>query len=383
MNERRYDFVILGLSLSSSWGNGHATTWRSLVKGLRALGQRVLFLERDVPWYAENRDLDHSEDCDLVLYRSVAELEERHGQTIADAGAVIVGSYVPDGIAVLDLVLARALGKVCFYDIDSPVTVAALERGEPTYIARRQIPALDAYLSFSGGSILRRIENAHGAVAAHAFFCSVDAAAYRPDEVPPVYDLGYLGTYSPDRQPALERLLLDVARRLPEHRFVVAGPNYPADVDWPTNVERIEHLPPPEHRRFYARQRFTLNVTRADMVKAGWSPSVRLFEAASCGTALISDAWPGLTELLPKDEAILVADGTEDVIRALVTMDDAARRRMAERARERILAEHTSEARARQLCAIVGHLSAASPRARPQPGIGRRTTERELAASRW
>ena len=54
-------------------------------------------------------------------------------------------------------------------------------------------------------------------------------------------------------------------------------------VSFPANVQRITHLAPRAHRRFYNRLRFTLNITRRDMVQAGYSPSVRLFEAAACG----------------------------------------------------------------------------------------------------
>ena len=49
--------VVLGLSVTSSWGNGHATTFRGLLRALTERGHRVLFLERDVPWYAAHRDL--------------------------------------------------------------------------------------------------------------------------------------------------------------------------------------------------------------------------------------------------------------------------------------------------------------------------------------
>lgn len=165
----------------------------------------------------------------------------------------------------------------------------------------------------------------------------------------PRWDLGYLGTYSPDRQPALDRLLLQPARRLPRRRFVVAGPQYPAAIDWPANVERLEHVAPADHAAFYAAQRFTLNVTRTAMIDAGWSPSVRLFEAAACGTPIISDRWPGLADLLPEREAILIADAAENVVSALTSIADTDRHAIADRARAVVLAGHTGIARARQL----------------------------------
>ncbi|WP_108396156.1 CgeB family protein [Devosia submarina] len=349
-----YDIVIVGLSLSSSWGNGHATTFRSLIRGLHAHGKRVLFLERDVPWYANNRDLPNPDFCALEYYSSVEDLLARFTAPLEAAEAVIVGSYVPEGVAVIDALHKLALGQFCFYDIDTPVTLAKLVRDDEEYLARRQIPLFDTYFSFSGGPVLDRLEEEFGAQSAMPLYCSVDAERYGPTNGRKIWDLGYLGTYSPDRQPTLEKLLIEPARLLPDLRFVVAGPQFPADIDWPPNVERIEHLPPAEHRAFYNQQRFTLNVTRADMIAAGWSPSVRLFEAAACGTPVISDIWNGIDDLLPAGEAILLAQTTADVVQTLTQMGEAERQSLADAARRHVLAEHTSTARSGELISMLG-----------------------------
>jgi spore maturation protein CgeB len=354
------DFVFIGLSLSSSWGNGHATTYRALLRGLAGIGKRVLFLERDVPWYAENRDLPSPGFCELALYSSPADLQERFANRIAGARAVIVGSYVPDGIEVIDFVLRCARGVTGFYDIDTPITLAALDAGDETYLAVRQIAGLDLYLSFTGGPTLDRIGRAFAARHPQALYCSVDEAQWHPIGMPHRWDLGYLGTYSLDRQPTLERLLLQPARLLPHLRFVVAGPQYPSDVQWPANVERLEHVAPADHARFYAAQRFTLNITRAAMVAAGWSPSVRLFEAAACGTPIVSDRWNGLTDLLPENEAILIADDTGSVVATLTDFEELGRRRLGHCARTIVLAHHTGAARASQLCRFVVDVTAES-----------------------
>jgi len=343
------NIVIIGLSLSSSWGNGHATTYRSLIPGLAELGHRVHFLERDVPWYAGNRDLPEPRFCRLDYYTSVDDLTGRFGLEIAAADAVIVGSYVPEGVTVIDAISALAPQHLSFYDIDTPVTLAKLSNGDDEYLAARQVPLFETYFSFSGGPSLARVETEFGARRAVTLYCSVDPERYAATGEPLEWDLGYLGTYSDDRQPTLERLLLEPARRLPDKRFVVAGPMYPADIVWPPNVQRIEHLPPAEHPSFYSRQRFTLNVTRADMIAAGWSPSVRLFEAAAVGTPIISDIWPGLTDLLPAPSAIRLAASGEDVVDALTGVSEAERRAMADAAQAIVLAGHTGRARASKL----------------------------------
>jgi spore maturation protein CgeB len=353
MRQRHLDLTFLGLSLSSSWGNGHATTYRALLRGLAERGHRVLFLERDVPWYSTSRDLPQPDFCDLAFYHDPGDLRARFSDRIATADAVVVGSYVPDGIAVLELVNEIAGGVRAFYDIDTPVTVAALEQERCAYLAARQLADLDLYLSFTGGPLLTYLTDRFGVRCPRPLYCAVDDELYHPQDLPPAWDLGYLGTYAPDRQPALERLLLEPARRLPKCRFVVAGPQYPDSIAWPPNVERIHHLAPAEHVAFYCRQRFTLNITRADMARAGWSPSVRLFEAAACGTPIISDRWEGLDRLLPDGDAIVIADTPDEVVRPLRDLDDARRIRIGRSARKIVLANHTGQARA---CELEQHL---------------------------
>ncbi len=336
-------FVVLGLSLSSSWGNGHATTYRALLSAFTARGHEVLFLERDAPWYAANRDLTEPDFCDLAYYGDLAGLE-RWRDEVAGADAVMVGSYVPDGIAVGEWVQRHAGGTTCFYDIDTPVTLAALAKGECEYLSPELIAGYDIYFSFTGGPTLTQLERELGAPWARALYCSVDTGRYRPLDVPKRWDLSYLGTYSADRQPTLEKLLIEPARARPDLRFVVAGPQYPAEIDWPDNVERIEHLSPAEHPAFYSASRFTLNVTRADMISAGWSPSVRLFEAGACGTAIISDRWSGIDEIFQPDSEIVLADRTEEVLAALFLPTE----KLGAAARRAVLARHSAECRAQQ-----------------------------------
>lgn len=352
--------VILGLSVTSSWGNGHATNYRALMRAMEERGHDVLFLERDVPWYAEHRDLPNPPHGRTALYSSLAELRE-HAESIASADLVIVGSYVPDGVSAGAWAVGTTNGVTAFYDIDTPVTMAALEQGTCEYLVPALVGSFDLYLSFTGGPTLDVLEARHGAQRARAFHCLVDPEAYRPIDVPIRWDLGYLGTYSDDRQPVLEALLLEPARRRPDLRFVVAGPQYPDSIDWPANVDRIDHLPPPGHAAFYGAQRCTLNVTRADMVRAGWSPSVRLFEAAACAVPVISDAWDGLREVFADDEEILVARSADDVLQHLATVDPAGRERIGSAARARVLGAHTAEHRVMELEEHVAEVLHATP----------------------
>jgi spore maturation protein CgeB len=338
--------VVLGLSLSSSWGNGHATTFRALLKAFAERGHDILFLERDMPWYRSNRDVADPNYCRLEFYGSVEELDEWRDE-LRNADAVIVGSYVPKGVEVARYIQRTARGVTAFYDIDTPVTLAKLERADFEYLSPEVIPAYDLYLSFTGGPTLRRIERQYGSPLARALYCSVDPDAYPLLDVAKTWDLTYLGTYSDDRQPTLEKLLIEPARRLPHLKFCVAGPQYPDGIEWPANVERIEHLPPARHPEFYAASRYTLNVTRADMIAAGWSPSVRLFEAAACATPVISDMWKGIDELFAPDREIILANSADQVVARLAGDEDA--REIGRAARNRILSGHTAAHRAEEL----------------------------------
>ena len=344
--------VVLGLSLSSSWGNGHATTYRALLAALAARGHAIAFLERDQAWYARARDLADPDWCRLLFYRSLDELASHH-DLIAAADAVIVGSYVTDGIAVARRVQDLARGVTAFYDIDTPVTLASVDAGTCDYLSRELIGGFDLYLSFTAGPTLGRLERAYGARRAVALHCAVDPARYRPTGDAIRWDLSYLGTYSPDRQPTVERLLIEPARRAPHRRFVIAGPQYPDGLDLPPNVERIEHLGPEDHAAFYSASRWTLNVTRADMIRAGWSPSVRLFEAAACGTPIVSDRWDGIEDVLTPGAAIRLADETGDVL-ACLDLPDAVRDAVAAAGRCRVLERHTASHRAGELEAAIG-----------------------------
>ena len=341
--------VILGLSITSSWGNGHATTYRGLVKEFRRLGHSVTFLERDVPWYAAHRDTLTPSVGEVFLYDGIDDLQARFLALIKGADAVLLGSFVPQGSQVLRWLLDIARGPVAFYDIDTPVTVAKLYRGEEDYLAVDLLPHLDLYLSFTGGPTLERIRRDFGVRRTEPLYCAVDPDVHRPAFLEPLWDLGYLGTYSGDRQPKIEQLLNEPARRLPRRQFVVAGPQYPASIAWPVNVRRIEHMPPYRHPVFYSAQRFTLNVTRAEMTTAGWSPSVRLFEAAACGVPIISDDWPGLDAFFDPGSEILIVGDSEGVVSAITDLPEEQRRGIGEAARRRVLASHTAECRAKEL----------------------------------
>jgi spore maturation protein CgeB len=340
---------IFGLAITSSWGNGHATTFRALCSALHRRGHDIVFYERDVEWYSSNRDLPEPAYCDVRLYDDWNAIVPDVRSTLAEADLAIAGSYFPDGVQAIDEMLCSNVAIKSFYDIDTPITLSQLrEHGRTDYLTATQIPGLDLYLSFTGGPTLRELETSFGARHAVPLYCSFDPEKYRRLPVNPRFQcaLSYMGTYAPDRQPKVETLLMIPARSFPEEKFIVAGPMYPKDVRWPANVRQIFHLEPKYHAALYSASRLILNVTRRDMVMAGYSPSVRLFEAAACGAAIITDDWPGLDQFFTPGREVLVPMGSSDVVQYLRELGPDDLRKIGEAAQQRVHSKHSNEHRA-------------------------------------
>ncbi len=343
--------VICGLTISSSWGNGHATIWRGLSRALIERGHRVVFFERDTPYYAGHRDLTELPGAEIVLYPDWTEVLPHARHHLSDADVGMVTSYCPDGICASDAVLDSPVPLRVFYDLDTPVTLQYVREGQPqSYIGPRGLGDFDLVLSYTGGKAVDELRHQLGARRVAVLYGSVDPAAHRPTAAAPQYqaDLSYLGTYAEDRQAALSALFIEPARRMPAQRFVIGGALYPPSFPWTPNIHFVRHLPPSEHPAFFCSSRLTLNVTRQAMAEMGYCPSGRLFEAAACGTPILSDWWEGLDDFFEPGREIVIAQKTEDVIHALEqSPQDLAN--ISRLARERTLEEHTASHRAAEL----------------------------------
>jgi spore maturation protein CgeB len=348
--------VIFGLTISSSWGNGHATLWRGLMRALTSLGHSVTFFERDVPYYASNRDLWETwSGAELILYDDWRNVAAKAIREITLADAAIVTSYCPDGREAATLVLDHAPAVRLFYDLDTPITLARLESGEQvSYLPEQGLGDFDLVLSYTGGRALDELRDRLGARRAAPLYGHVDHYWHKPAPLEPWYsaDLSYLGTYAEDRQDSVERLLIEPARQRPKADFLVGGSAYPDEIRWPAKVRKLDHILPSHHPSFFSSSRLTLNVTRSDMARMGWCPSGRLFEAAACGAALVTDSWEGLDSFFEPDGEILLAAEPGDVLAAL-DRPDAELKAIGGRARQRVLDEHTSAHRASELVELI------------------------------
>jgi spore maturation protein CgeB len=342
--------VVFGLTLSSSWGNGHATPYRAILRALKQRGVDITFFEKDVEYYALRRDFSDCDYCRLVLYPNWDELRSFALGQCEEADVVMTASYVPEGARIADEILHLQRPLRVFYDLDTPITLKALRTGSVDFLRADQIPAFDLYLSFTGGRILHALESELGASLVKPLYGCVDPDVHARVEKRAEFESGlsYMGTYAPDRQRRMDELFLEPARRLSKEQFVLAGSMYPWEWQWPANVRRYEHVSPADHPALYSSSRMTLNITRKEMAASGYCPSGRFFEAAACGTPIVTDYFEGLESFFDLHEEVMVVDSSEDVVQAL-QMDGADLERMALHARERTLAEHTGESRANEL----------------------------------
>lgn len=347
--------VVFGLSVTSAWGNGHATLWRGMLRALAARGHEVVFFERDTEFYAAHRDLPRGDGYEIVVYPSWADVAARAASELESADVAMVTSYQPDAEAATEALLTACPGVRVFYDLDTPVTLALLDDGRDVpWLPHGGLGDFDLVLSYTGGSSLEALARRLGAQRVEPLYGFVDLSAHHPaarrDEWASA--LSYLGTYAPDRQDGVERLFLEVAARMPTHRFLLGGPMYPDDMRRPPNVTWLSHVPPADHPAFYGSSTCTLNLTRGPMRRTGYCPSARLFEAAACGVPVVSDLWEGLDTFFEPGREILVARSTDEVVAAL-TLPAEALSEIAKRAQARARAEHTSDHRAEQLLELV------------------------------
>ena len=355
--------VIFGLTVSSSWGNGHATLWRGLLKALARRGHTITFYEKDVPYYAATRDgWKAPEGVRLRLYGELASIREEAQHDLRRAEMAMVTSYCPDATLASEWVLNSAAEVRAYYDLDTPITLDMLGEGkEVPYLPQQGLSEFDLVLSYTGGEALVELQSTLDARMVAPLYGFVDPEAHAPAAPQEEFrsSLSYLGTYAADRQPALEELFVKTAQRMPEHKFVLAGTQYPSDFPWTDNIFFVQHLPPSLHPSFFSSCRATLNITRAAMARYGYCPSGRLFEAAACGAVVISDWWEGLETFLTPGKEILCVENTRDVM-AVLQLPDSQLRDLAAAARERTLKEHTAEQRAITLEAYFAQFAAAA-----------------------
>lgn len=358
-------FVIFGLTVTSSWGNGHATLWRSLLKAMSRRGHKATFYEKNVSYYADTRDgWAPPARIAVRLYDSFEGIAPEAARDLDSADVALCTSYCPDGPDASRMLLDSRAAVKAFYDLDTPVTLKALQSDERVpYLPAEGLGEFDQVLSYTGGRALEELKSRLGAKSVAPLYGCVDPEVHSP--VAPMREfrsaLCYLGTYADDRQRALEELFVRPAALLPSERFAIAGAQYPESFPWRENIFFVRHLPPSLHSAFFCSSRATLNITRASMAEYGYCPSGRLFEAAACRVPIVTDWWEGLDTFFSPSREILRADSAEDVLNAL-SLSDTELHEIGSAARLRVLEQHTANRRVAELEKICESVRSQQPR---------------------
>jgi spore maturation protein CgeB len=351
------NIAFFASSLVSAYWNGAATYYRGIVRGLHQCGHHVTFFEPDAFDRQTHRDIDPPDWAEVVVYPGVGEDGVQQALARARAADVIVKA---SGVGVFDELLEAAVLDVrrsdalaIFWDVDAPATLDRVSRNPADPFAAL-IPRYDLVLTYGGGTPVVDAYTALGARACVPVYNALDPATHHP--VPPdprfAADLAFLGNRLPDRERRVEQFFLDVAGRQPGRTFLLGGSGW-EDKPRASNVRYAGHVFTRDHNAFNCTPLAVLNINRESMARYGFSPPTRVFEAAGAGACLITDAWDGISLFLEPDAEVLVASSGEDVAAHLQALDPAAARRRGERARRRVLAEHTYAHRAAQVSALL------------------------------
>jgi spore maturation protein CgeB len=359
------DIAFFGSSLVSAYWNGAATYYRGIVRAMHNRGHRVTFYEPNAYGRQEHRDIPDPEWARVVVYSG--ETEAAALQALEDArGADLI--VKASGIGIFDPLLeAAVLGLqrpetlVVFWDVDAPATLERLER-EPSDPFRFLVPQYDLVLTYGGGEPVVRAYEKLGARACVPVYNALDPSTHYSVPADPRFagDLGFLGNRLPDREARVEEFFLAAATALPQKRFLLGGSGW-GDKRLSPNVRYVGHVYTRDHNAFNCTPMAVLNVNRESMVRYGFSPPTRVFEAAGAGACLMTDRWEGIELFLEPEQEVIVAESGDQVAERLQALTSTQAQQMGQAAQRRILAEHTYDHRAAQVELLLDAV-------RPEPG---------------
>lgn len=338
-----------GSSIVSSYWNGAATYYRGCYKYLSRLGHQITFAEPDAYGRQQHRDSDDFSYVESVVYEPGSGIDAMLARA---AGVDVIVKH--SGIGVDDETLERRIlelqahSAITFWDVDAPATLARMH-ADPNDAFRLFMPCYDAVLSYGGGPWCREGYLALGAREYASIYNGLDPETHYPvgADLALACDVAFLGNRLPDREARVEELFLRAAELAPGSSFLLGGEGW-GDKTLPPNVRYIGHVPTADHNRVNCSAGMVMNINRASMALSGFSPPTRVFEVAGAGTCLLCDDWPGIDDCFEPGTEILVVKSAEDVVAALATYDDGARRRIGEAFHRRGLRDHTYAQRALQ-----------------------------------
>jgi spore maturation protein CgeB len=344
------DIAFFGSSLVSAYWNGAATYYRGIVRALHDRGHRITFYEPDAYGRQQHRDIPDPEYARVVVYAGEGE-DGVYGALEAARGADLV--VKASGVGVFDELLEREVlalqgpdTLVAFWDVDAPATLDRVHHN-PADAFLPLVPRYDVVFTYGGGDPVVAAYTALGARLCVPIYNALDPSTHHPvpGESRFACDLAFLANRLPDREARVDEFFFRAAVRAPRRRFLLGGNGW-QDRAMPPNVAYLGHVYTHEHNALNCSATAVLNVHRDSMVRNGWSPATRLFEAAGAAACQITDAWRGIEEFLEPDREILVARDGAEVAELLDGLTPARARAIGQAAYRRVLAEHTYAHRA-------------------------------------
>lgn len=348
--------AFFGSSLVSAYWNGAATYYRGIIRALHQRGHRVTFFEPDAYDRQQNRDMADPPWARVVVYDATEEALFRALEQARSADVIVKAS----GVGIFDEILEEAVPQTTrpgalsiYWDVDAPATLAHLA-AHPEAPLHRAIPRYDAVFTYGGGDPVVAAYEARGARVCIPVYNALDPTTHYPVTPDPRFNatLGFLGNRLPDREKRVEEFFLEAAAHLPEESFILGGSGW-QDKPMPANVQYLGHVYTKDHNAFNCTPRAVLNISRESMAANGFSPATRVFEAAGAGACLITDAWTGLEQFLEPEKEVLVACDGAEVAAAVSSLTPARAKAIGERARRRVLSEHTYQHRAAEVEAFL------------------------------
>ena len=147
-------------------------------------------------------------------------------------------------------------------------------------------------------------------------------------------------------------MITEPATLLADRSFCVGGKGFDISLG---KARTPGYMSYSEFRRFCCQSKLCLNITRWSHSSVYASSTARPFELAAFGACMVSQPYNGIGEWFEEGKEIVIIKNKEEVASVYQTLLDSEneREKIGERARARILKDHTYQKRADELTTVL------------------------------